>query len=146
MAANVFEERAIQALKAKGYRITMPRLQVLRALRDSDKPLNAQAIHERIIAKGDRIDVVSIYRILAALSEVHLVHHIGVVDAYSACCMDAEHSHESEHFVCTSCGGVTEVNVPLDTLMSTKAHLKSLGLEPVEIKIEILGRCTACSR
>lgn len=145
MGRNAFEDRAIEVLKSKGYRITMPRLQVLRTLHESEKPLNAQAIHERIVGQGDRIDVVSIYRILAALNEVNLVHHIGVVDAYSACCMEDDHAHESEHFVCTECGGVTELTVPEATLRETRKHLEGLGLKPAEIKIEVLGQCAQCS-
>src|SRR5882757_8401730 len=83
--ARVYEEHSLKELRTAGYRITMPRVQVIRALADTNTALSAYAIHEKIISSGGKIDVVSVYRILATLQEVGLIHHIGVVDGYFPC-------------------------------------------------------------
>ena len=87
-----FETRAIEALKAKGYRITSARISVLRTLEESAEPLSAQRIFDKMQLANIRIDVVSVYRVLSVLASVHLVHHVGVVDGYVACRMADEHS------------------------------------------------------
>ncbi|MHB8635726.1 MAG: transcriptional repressor, partial [Fimbriimonadaceae bacterium] len=67
---KAYEEHCLQELRLAGYRITMPRIQVIRALADTSVALSAYAIHERIMESGGRIDVVSVYRILATLQQV----------------------------------------------------------------------------
>lgn len=69
-----YEERAIERLREKGYRITMPRIQVIRALAwANEKPLSAYGIYDAITAANGKIDVVSVYRILETLVEVGLI-------------------------------------------------------------------------
>src|SRR5579872_7492363 len=82
---QAYEEHCLQELRLAGYRITMPRIQVIRALADTKIALSAYAIHERIMDSGGRIDVVSVYRILATLQQVGLIHHVGLVDGYFPC-------------------------------------------------------------
>lgn len=140
--AKEFEERSIRRLKAEGYRITMPRVQVIRALAESVNALSAYGIHERIIAAGGRIDVVSVYRILETLTKVGLVHHIchiGVVDGYLACRLGGEHLSQSEHLYCTETHTVHETVVPIEVLKALRKQLKDLEFEATSIKIEIIG-------
>src|SRR5580698_1693066 len=94
--ARVYEEHSLQELRSAGYRITMPRVQVIRALGDTKRALSAYAIHEKIINSGGKIDVVSVYRILSTLQEVGLIHHIGVVDGYFPCRMENSAGKRSE--------------------------------------------------
>ncbi|HRF58603.1 MAG TPA: Fur family transcriptional regulator [Fimbriimonadaceae bacterium] len=143
---RAFEERAIHRLRAEGFRITMPRVQVIRTLAQSNEALSAYGIHERILANGGRIDVVSVYRILATLNEVGLIHHIGVVDGYLACRLGGEHVHQTEHLVCSDCGNVQEVEVPAAALSAAEAQISQMGFDPSVIKIEVVGRCNQCSK
>lgn len=140
-----YEARALARLKAKGLRVTMPRLQVIRALAESDRPLNANAIYDRINAAGGRIDLVSVYRILTALADSGLVHRIGIVDGYLACCEPDEHPAATEHIVCESCGKAWEVAVPLPTQAAADQQTQALGFQPSTVKVEILGLCRECS-
>src|SRR5215203_1819922 len=107
--ARAYEEHALRELRAAGYRITMPRVQVIRALADTNKALSAYAIHEKIIGGGGKIDVVSVYRILSTLQDVGLIHHIGVVDGYFPCRMENCGGRRSEVLVNENSGEVTEL-------------------------------------
>lgn len=140
-----FEERAIVRLREHGFRITMPRVQVIRALAASNKALSAYQLHATILEAGGRIDVVSVYRILGTLVQLGLAHHIGVVDGFLACHIEHEHEHETEHLVCRSCGSVTETAVPELALRATREQLTGLGFDMDEVKIEVLGRCAPCA-
>lgn len=142
--AKKFEERALEILKEAGFRITMPRVQVIRALAETNRALSAYAIHERIIGKSGRIDVVSVYRILSTLQAVGLVHHIGVVDGYYPCRAGADHVHDTEHLVCEECGCVEEIPASQSSAKSVQAKAANTGFRPTEVKIEVLGRCAHC--
>jgi Fur family transcriptional regulator, zinc uptake regulator len=134
-----FEELALRQLRANGYRITMPRVQVIRALADTDQALSAYAIHEKIINSGGKIDVVSVYRILGTLQEVGLIHHIGVADGYFPCRMDDAHSQDSAHFVCEKTGIIKEMPVLQDIRDALHKQADEIGFIPTVIKIEIVG-------
>ncbi len=139
-----FEKRALDRLREAGFRITMPRVQVIRALAASDRALSAHAIHEWVEQAGGRMDIVSVYRTLSTLVETHLVHHIGIVDGYLACGVEDHHDALTEHLVCRSCGKVTELEVPDGLAAATELNLKDTGFRAQEIKIEVLGVCSAC--
>jgi len=137
--AKTYEEHALKELRNAGYRITMPRVQVIRALADTKKALSAYAIHEKIISGGGKIDVVSVYRILSTLQEVGLIHHIGVVDGYFPCRMENCHGKRSEVMVCDETGDVMELSLPQAVVDAIEIQAKENGFETSTIKVEITG-------
>ena len=140
--ASDFEERSLALLKREGFRITMPRVQVIRTLAKSNTAMTAYGIHDQIVSEGGRIDVVSVYRILETLTKIGLVHHIchvGVVDGYLACRLGGEHLSQSQHLYCSKCGIVREVEAPTEAIRSIRRQLRDLQFEPTSIKIEIIG-------
>lgn len=139
-----YEERALSTLKDAGLRITMPRVQVIRVLAESKTALSAYAIHERVLASGGRMDIVSVYRTLNALVETHLAHHIGIVDGYLACQVSEPHHDGIEHAVCERCGGVEEVHVGSAARNAALVELMGMGFSPKELKIEVRGICASC--
>ena len=72
--AKQFEDNALIALRNAGFRITMPRVLVIRALATTTVALSAYAIHEKIIATDGKTDVVSVYRILSTLQEIGMIY------------------------------------------------------------------------
>jgi Fe2+ or Zn2+ uptake regulation protein len=145
-AASPFKELATARLREKGLRITAARMSVVHALDTADTPLTPQGIFERIQAQGDTLDVVSVYRVLAALAELGLVHHIGVVDGYVACTFGREHGKETQHVVCDSCGHVWELPLAEGVYEATKNLLKRKGIRAMTIKIEITATCQSCNK
>lgn len=137
--AKSYEEHALKELRTAGYRITMPRVQVIRALADTKKALSAYAIHEKIISGGGKIDVVSVYRILSTLQEVGLIHHIGVVDGYFPCRMENCHGKRSEVMICDETGDVMELHLPQAVVDAIEEQAKENGFETSTIKVEITG-------
>ncbi len=139
-----FEDTALAAMRKAHLRVTMPRVQVIRMLARADRPLSPYAIHEGILAEGGRIDVVSVYRILAAMQELDLVHHIGSVNGYQACGIEGHAEAETEHLICTTCGRVTEAHVPNASSDALLGQMKELNFVAETIKVEVLGQCGDC--
>lgn len=142
--AEQFEKVALEELKRFGFRITMARLQVIRALAESRSALSANDIHERISQSGGRIDTVSVYRILSTLQESGLVHHIGIADGYVACREAGRHQHPVQHLVCQDCGCIVESVPTAEMLESLRNHATEAGFIPRDIRIELMGVCSHC--
>lgn len=142
---GAYELRALEALRNAGLRITGPRVQVIRTLEKSPKAMSAQSIHQDIVHTGNRVDLVSVYRILGTLVELNLVHHIGMVDGYMACGLPDCRPEDTEHLVCAKCGKITEVQVPLSAVEDARKQIASHGFQVQSIKIEVRGECKACS-
>jgi Fur family transcriptional regulator, zinc uptake regulator len=137
--AKAYEEHSLRELRAAGYRITMPRVQVIRALADTNRALSAYAIHEKIISTGGKIDVVSVYRILSTLQEVGLIHHIGVVDGYFPCRIADCHGKRSLVIVCEQTGDVMELRLPQEVIEILDREAKAQGFDLNMIKVESTG-------
>lgn len=135
--AKQYEDHALAELRAAGFRITMPRVQVIRALADTETALSAYAIHEKIVETGGKIDVVSVYRILATLEEVGLIHHIGIVDGYFPARMEESNPRQSEVVVDENTLAVKELPIAPEILRAIEAQAATYGFTPEQIKVEI---------
>ena len=136
---KVYEEHCLQELRAAGYRITMPRIQVIRALADASEALSAYAIHERIMSSGGRIDVVSVYRILATLQQVGLIHHIGIVDGYFPCRIGDCPNKRTLVLVADDTKNVYELPLSQSAVAEIEAAATTAGYRADTIKIEVNG-------
>lgn len=139
--ATVYEDHCIAALRTAGFRITMPRVQVIRALANATVALSAYAIHEKIVESGGKIDVVSVYRILETLQEVGLIHHVGIADGYVPAHQDTSSEGDASQLVLVEgTGEVREQKMSAEILGILEEQVRELGLEPLRIKIEILAK------
>ncbi len=136
--AKMYEEHALTELRKAGYRITMPRVQVIRALADTKVALSAYAIHEKIIVGNGKIDVVSVYRILTTLQDVGLIYHIGIVDGYFPCYLEGSTSR-SAVLVNEQSDQVYELKLPQEVIDEISRQGAENGFEMSTIKVEIVG-------
>ena len=139
-----FELRVVKELRTLGLRVTGSRLSVAKVLHDSPSALTAKEIHDLVVKSGHKTNLVSVYRILSTLTELGLAHRIGSADGYVACKLGEVHSNDTEHWVCSSCGNVTEVTVAQNMASATRDHLIAQGFSPSAIHIEIEGECRDC--
>jgi Fur family zinc uptake transcriptional regulator len=139
-----FERSAVARLKELGMRITAPRRKVLRALATSRRPLGAYQIRDNVKSEGGKVDVVSVYRILAALVEAGLAHHIGTVDGYLACTGQHSGAHGTEHLICQKCGCVEELPIPKPALAEIGVAASRMGFLSDQTRVEVLGICEHC--
>jgi Fe2+ or Zn2+ uptake regulation protein len=140
-----FSARAVASLKQAGMRITRPRMDVVEALETCDRAVSAYALHSLVMERGGRIDVVSVYRILAVLKELGLVHYVGALDGFLACRSPHEHEAHTMHLVCSACHRVVEV--PLSNQVAGEAVKGSegKGFHHGKVHMEVLAdSCESC--
>ena len=131
-------------MKSAGLRITSARMLVLKTLTESESPLNASQIHTAVVRDGGHIDMVSVYRVLAALAELEIIHHVGSVDGFTACRLNFDHDSLVAHLVCRGCGKAEERQIEQATAHRVRIEASASGFTASEIRIEVMGDCAVC--
>ncbi len=141
-----YTEFATNKLKDNGFKITKTRKFVIDALAKTAKPLNAYQISKIVSRSGEKIDTVTVYRILEVFKKLGLVHFIKETQGFMPCqefgCVEHDHCHHQ--FVCKKCEKVQEVHIEdKDFLRQVRSKLKGGKIDGHYF--EFLGYCTKCS-
>ena len=126
-------EAAVGKMRARGYKATLQRLAVLRALATEQH----QSMRE-LRRRCPQVGVVTIYRTLDLLSELGIVRRMDLGDGprYE---LAEDHHH---HLICESCGDISELEeFPLD---SDRMSLVSSEFKVRSHSVEVYGQCAAC--
>jgi Fur family ferric uptake transcriptional regulator len=126
-------EAAVGKMRARGYKATVQRLAVLRALATEQH----QSMGE-LRRRCPQVGVVTIYRTLDLLSELGIVRRMDLGDGprYE---LAEDHHH---HLICESCGDISEFEeCPLD---SERMSLVSSEFKVRSHSVEVYGQCAAC--
>ena len=101
-----------EVLRLNEYRITAPRIEILKVLKRAKSTLKAYEIAEKCTKKGISVDTSTVYRVLEVFKELGLVHFIKEKQGYVACrelsCSNKNHCHHQ--FVCKKCDSVEEIH------------------------------------
>lgn len=134
---------AVAALRREGFRITVPRRQVIDVLAGTDEHLTVEDLHERIQQRAEGIHLATIYRTVETLVKAGLIDHIhlphGATTYHLA--VDGEASHC--HAMCTGCDLV--IDLPPDLLDGVAADLlRQHGFALSSHHAALTGRCQDC--
>ncbi|HET9952662.1 MAG TPA: transcriptional repressor [Candidatus Eisenbacteria bacterium] len=142
MRRDVSRGRNEARLLAAGLRVTRPRLLVYSILRDAGGHRSVDEIVSLLAARGHRIPRMSVYNVVADLSDASLLM-----------CSDTgpgralyEVSHRRHHhFVCRACGAVRDVpcRAGFKPCLEPPARLRA---EVDESQVIYRGVCSACAR
>ena len=126
---------ALDALRARGLRISASRRQVLETLYADSRPRKA----EELAKDGD---LASVYRNLDTLEEVGLVRHVHLGHGPGLYALTSDGARE--HLLCDRCGAVTSVDpARLDTV---RALIRAeTGFEANFTHFPIAGLCPSCA-
>ncbi|MBQ9396572.1 MAG: transcriptional repressor [Proteobacteria bacterium] len=100
---------AVERLKRAGLRATKQRIGVLAVLQDENRPLSHLELLQKLA--DSRFDRVTLYRILAMLTEAMLVHQVQGLDgvwrfcSHDETCEGCPGGHP--HLLCEECGTMT---------------------------------------
>lgn len=149
-----YTDHALAILREKGLRITQARKHVVALLAETPTPVSAYEIRDALQAAGEKVDVVSVYRILDCLEEQQLIHRLVGQPTGSAkvirCRLDHEdhcHREQPDHchhlLVCEACGTIDEIHcVGLSPVM--KDIQQQTGFKTRRHTMELAGRCARC--
>lgn len=143
-------DHALHVLKHKGYRITQPRKHVLEILNQAKTALSAYEIKDLLDQTGDRVDTVSVYRILECLEENHLIHRLLQTGKVRKCqlededhCERDEDNHCHHLLICRKCNAIEEVHCL--SMAQVVAQVQQESRFRVESHhLEFIGLCQKC--
>jgi Fur family ferric uptake transcriptional regulator len=122
--------------------VTRQRTAVTRALEAAEGFQSAQALHDAVRTRGDRVGLTTVYRHLQALADAGEVDVLRTDDGeavYRRCVAD-DHHH---HLVCRVCGTTVEVTGPAVETWAAEVAKKH-GFRDVSHTVEVFGTCRAC--
>ena len=125
------------------HRLTKPRLEVLKIMYSSRKPLGAYEILDLLGKAINNPKPPTVYRAIDFWQEVGFIHRIESMNAYIAC--KAGHRHQGSQFmICDDCGDVTEAEL-CNLTHIIEDSTANTTFKPSHWNVEIHGICEKCS-
>jgi Fe2+ or Zn2+ uptake regulation protein len=140
-AQSTETQRAADALRARGYRVTPQRLAVHDALRDLDRHVSADDVLDAVSGRLSNVSLPTVYAALDALEEAGLVRRVAA--GRGPALYDAR-ATEHHHLVCRRCGAVEDLDatVDLDRVLSLAERG---GFTPDDAEVVVRGLCARCA-
>jgi Fur family transcriptional regulator, ferric uptake regulator len=142
-AQSFSAEAILNRLRGEGMRITASRRSILNVLFHAERPLSLQEIQERAASETDGPDYATVFRMIALLDRLHLVHKVNLQRACSYYELNDPSKHY-DHIVCTACGKVVVIDIPCPLAETEKRVAEHYGFRNLSHSLEFFGRCPEC--
>ena len=130
-------------LRAGGLRITAARQEIIEVLFDANAPLSLQEIQDEAALRGNRLDYATVFRMMALLEKLHLVHKVNLQRPCSYYELHDPSKHY-DHIVCTGCGKVVVLDVPCPLSEAEQLIARRYGFTGLTHSLEFFGHCPEC--
>ena len=139
-----FVRYSLETLRGAGRRLTRPRRLVVEMLGCQHGPASPYDLQRSLTERGERLDHVTIYRVLELLQRLKLAHKVLSVGGYVRCTLsDGNGCHG--YLVCRSCGGLQEF--ANESLCHKEDEVAaSMGFHAERHVSEFSGLCAECLR
>jgi Fur family peroxide stress response transcriptional regulator len=131
-----------RALREQGMRLTHQRLEIVREIAATDEHPNADTVFRRVRTRVPTVSLDTVYRTLGTLVDLGLVRQVTATPGpvrYDA------NTAPHQHFVCTRCGAVHDVDDSgLDTARAIGTTTMFGTVETVEVQLR--GVCSGCAQ
>ena len=139
--SNIVNQAKLFCVRHKE-RLTKPRLEVLKIIAASYKPLGAYEILEELGKIIHSPKPPTAYRAIDFWQQKGFIHRIESLKAYVIC--KADHRHAGGHFmICNDCGVAIETYIG-DLPESFKSSVAKNAFTPSSWNVEIHGLCGQC--
>jgi Fur family ferric uptake transcriptional regulator len=136
-----FYQRAEEMIRGTGGRLTSARAIVLGILLVEKQAITHHEIEERL-SNGQKLDRVTLYRVLEWLNKKYLVHKVVSGDRkWRFRANSTVHSHQHAHFKCSRCTKVT----CLDDFKAEYRRSLPTGYRSQEVELTVKGLCAECA-
>lgn len=128
-------------LNSKSQRITAPRLEILRVLKENHNPLTISEIHKKVRKKN--MDLATVYRTVNLFLKNKIVCEIDFRDEFKRyeLIYDRNHHH---HIVCRKCRRIENVDTCI--LDELEKILVDKGYTEISHSLEFFGICSNCGK
>ena len=144
-APAAIHEDAARRLAAIDQRYTGNRRALVEVLAGSGRPLS---IPDVLGARRD-LPQSSVYRNLGVLEAAGVVRRVLGADEFMRYELAEDLTEHHHHLVCTSCGDVTDVQLPPRLERSMQRAIDEVtagtGFQPAGHRLDLVGVCAACS-
>ncbi len=132
-----------QQLRDLGYRCTRPREAVLCTLLETDRPMTASEVFDRIQQDCTRIDLATVYRNLHMLLDLGLVMQLSFAHESQFRYAWSERRGHAQYVGCVQCGEI--VSLPVPSLRRLKQFIRNKTGFLVNLQsFELSGLCPDC--
>jgi Fur family ferric uptake transcriptional regulator len=136
-------EAILNRLRGEGMRITASRRNILNVLFRAERPLSLQEIQELAASESDGPDYATVFRMIALLDRLHIVHKVNLQRSCSYYELNDPSKHY-DHIVCTGCGKVVVIDIPCPLAETEKSVAEHYGFRNLSHSLEFFGRCPKC--
>lgn len=143
---QAIEAQLMRALEDAGYRLTEPRLQLIRAVADqSERPFTSEALYDELKKTG--LGRATVFRTLKLLQDLGVLSRLHLFDGcqhYIVMPHDVhrDHSHQ-DRLICRECGRVAYLDdCPMSESIARIAEQSGYHIESHHL--DILGLCGHC--
>src|SRR4051794_12383072 len=142
MTPRTDDKPLIDALRARGQRVTPQRLVINRTIRARDQHVSAEQVLEAVEERLPNVSLPTVYSTLELLEELGLIRRVGSVAGRVLYDSRLEDHH---HAVCSKCGRIEDIDAPLDAAAAVAAGAKA-GFADVHAGLVVTGVCRRCAR
>lgn len=133
-------EHVAQELSARGYKLTQPRLAVLRAVSSLGDSFTVNDIEQWLLTERGSPGIASIFRTVKLLTDLDVLQRIHGVDDCHRYSLGQGHQH---HVICVECGALSAFEDC--ELRDMVARLEArTGYQVERHLLELFGRCPRC--
>ena len=129
------------ALRARGARVTTPRLLVHRHVRRSAGHLTAEQVHGELAATLPSISPATIYATLDLLDELGIVRRVSTPRGTAVYDPRTEAHH---HVICRRCGRMEDLEAAVDA-GPAEAAAAAAGFRVDHGELQLTGLCAGCA-
>lgn len=140
-----FQEKARDAIRAAGGRITDQREILLNLLATADEYLDAEGLHQRASSKDSAISLPTVYRTLHTLENAELITPRYISSDHERKVYHVSADDETFHFTCRRCHQV--IPFQSDVIEQLKSQLvDELDVDVFNICVCADGLCATCRK
>ena len=129
------------ALRARGHRVTTPRLLVHRHVRRSAGHLTAERVHGELAPSLPSLSPATIYATLALLDELGFLRRLSTPGGTTIFDPRTDPHH---HVICRRCGRMEDVDAVVDA-SPAEAAAAAAGFTVDHGELQLSGLCAACA-
>ena len=141
MAADLDTE-LIEALRARGQRVTHPRLLVHRHVRQGDRHLTADQVYAELSPELPSLSPATVYGTLDLLDELGLVRRVSTPRGATTYDSRVDDHH---HVICRVCGRVQDLDADVETDAAARAA-RAAGYTVSHAQLTLSGLCPDCAK
>jgi Fur family transcriptional regulator, zinc uptake regulator len=127
-----------------GARLTDLRREVFKLILETDGPVGAYRLLDRLKETRGNAAPPTVYRALDFLMAHGLIHRVERLNAFIPCDDAGRHDHVVQFLICRNCGGVDEVE-DQGVADALRHAADAQGFKPGHATVELEGTCATCA-